>query len=112
MVIMIRLNGFNNGRDASSGVGGGKSAFEIMKEQSLDLKNIQKQMDIKETLRVAQILARELDYVPNEVEKAQEFLKEGMGEEIKKDLVVYVVGHYMGYSYDDINQEIFKEYFK
>lgn len=35
-----KINGFNNGRDASSGVGGGKSSFEIMAEQAESLRKI------------------------------------------------------------------------
>lgn len=69
-------------------------------------------MNKKEVLRIAQILSGEFDCVPDDSERAYEFLTEVMGEEVSTELVKYTVGHYMGWSAHDIDEEIFREYFK
>jgi hypothetical protein len=85
----------------------------VSEKQDIEIQtNIKmKEHNIKEVLRIAQILACNFDYVPNEVDEAFEFLIEGMGEEVEKDLVQHVVDYYMGYSAYDVDQKIFKEYF-
>ena len=89
--------------------------IEILALEKLDIQtqmNTNMEYTIKETLRIAQILSSEFDCVPSEVDTAYEFLTDVMGEEIEKDFVEHVVGHYMGYSAYDVDQEIFREYFK
>lgn len=78
---MRRLNGFNNGRDASSGIGGGKSSFEQMKDQVEALKELLK--DPKPYRRMITVQVAEGSFVacPDDdqeqiKEKFEQWLKE------------------------------------
>lgn len=94
MDIHRKLNGFNNGRDASSGVGGGKSSFEMMREEIAELKKLFAK-DIKiqgEENITGRGLIFIVDLTENDYDANQDFQKV-INEDFSKGQTILVKGN-------------------